>query len=104
MGAIVAKRLSLEGVNLTLTYRKSREQVLQLQKELAPTGVKVEIIRCDVSNEKDVVNTISKSVNHMGDLWFTVNLASEFREAYQYDAFAQSIPHQCRQEGETCTH
>tara|TARA_B100001750_G_C15490086_1_gene590742 strand:+ start:351 stop:1124 length:774 start_codon:yes stop_codon:yes gene_type:complete len=78
MGAIVARRLSLEGVNLTLTYRESREQVLQLKEELVQTGVKVEVIRCDVSNEKDVVSTISKSVTYMGNLWFIVNLASEF--------------------------
>jgi NAD(P)-dependent dehydrogenase (short-subunit alcohol dehydrogenase family) len=78
LGAIVAKRLSLEGVNLTLAYRNSKKQVSHLQRELIAKGGNVEILRCDISSEKDVISAVSESVNHMGDLQFIVNLASEF--------------------------
>lgn len=78
LGAVVAKRLCREGIRLTLAYRESVKNAVDLQKELATEDNRVEIVRCDIGCEHEVRRVISESVEQMGDLWFIINLASNF--------------------------
>src|SRR4051812_22362578 len=75
IGTAIAQRFSAEGANIVmvdLNMDKLRKAVTQIK-----PGENSEplLSECDVSNEKQVQSTVSKTINHFGTLDIVVNNA-----------------------------
>ena len=79
VGVTVAKRLADEGVNLAITYRRSKTQALALRRQVAPHVKKAAVVQCDVADEESVKRMVDDAVRELGSVHFVINLASDFR-------------------------
>src|SRR5688572_26528324 len=77
VGRTVARRLAEEGVNLAITYRRSRAHAMALRRTVAPLVKKSTVIQCDLAQEDDVKRMIDTAVQELGNFHFVVNLASD---------------------------
>jgi NAD(P)-dependent dehydrogenase (short-subunit alcohol dehydrogenase family) len=81
IGAVVARRLARESVNLAIAYRSSRKEAEELREEVAGLTERACVLRGDLSVEADVRRLVDGAARELGDLSFAVNLASEFPAA-----------------------
>jgi NAD(P)-dependent dehydrogenase (short-subunit alcohol dehydrogenase family) len=78
VGAVVARRLAAEGVNLAISYRQSRAEAEQLRESLVDEVGEVLLVQGDMSVEDDVRRVIDESARALGGLSIVVNLASDY--------------------------
>ena len=78
VGAVVARRLAREGVNLAIVYRSSRQEAERLEREVGGMTERTTLIGGDLSDEGDVGRIVQSASDRLGDLSFVVNLASGF--------------------------
>ncbi len=78
IGAIVARRLAAEGVNLAIMYHLSRTAAEELAREVEQTGVRAHLIQADIAVEREVRAAVDEATEALGDLSFLVNLVSDF--------------------------
>lgn len=78
LGAVVAGRLAAEGVNLAISYRRSRAEAEQLRESLVGEGSRVVVVQGDMTVEDDVRRVIAESAEALGGLSIVVNLASDY--------------------------
>ena len=81
VGAAVVDRLVQEGVNVAVLYRASNaaaERQAQLARE---SGVKAVAIQADLTDEVQVSRAVDQAREALGDLSFSVNLASDYPRA-----------------------
>lgn len=57
LGASLIKEFARNNYNVIICYNTSEEEALNLKDEI--TNVKVEIVKCDISNEFDIINLIN---------------------------------------------
>lgn len=81
VGATVARRLSAENMPLAICYRSAVKEARLLQTEIEAVGGHVILLQGDMSVETDVQRVVSAAAEGLGGLWFTVNLASDFKAA-----------------------
>lgn len=81
VGEIVARRLAVEGVNLTIAYRSSRGEAERLREAVAPMVEHSSVIQGDVSVEDDVRRMVETAGERLGGLSFVINLASDYPAA-----------------------
>lgn len=78
VGATVARRLAAEGVNLAISYRRSRAAAEQLQQSLVNDVERIALVQGDMSVEQDVRRVVDESAQALGGLSVVVNLASDY--------------------------
>lgn len=78
VGAVVARRLAAEGVNLAISYRRSRTEAEQLRQSLAGEVDRTVVVQGDMSIEGDVHRVVDESARALGGLSIVVNLASDY--------------------------
>jgi NAD(P)-dependent dehydrogenase (short-subunit alcohol dehydrogenase family) len=78
VGMGLARRLAKEGVNLTIAYRRSKDEAERLRDSLSPPVKRVLLVQGDVSLEEDVQRILRRAREEMGGLSFVINLASSF--------------------------
>ncbi len=78
VGAVVARRMAQEGINLAIGYRSSATEAESLRESLAGTGSTAFTVQGDLSHEADVQAMVEETVATLGNLHFVVNLASDF--------------------------
>jgi 3-oxoacyl-[acyl-carrier protein] reductase len=78
IGAVVASRLAAEGVNLAISYRRSRAEADELRQSLADQIERTVVLQGDMSVEDDVRRVVEESASVLGELSIVVNLASDF--------------------------
>ena len=80
VGATVAKRLAKEGVQLAIVYRRSQSEAESLLADVKPLVDRTCIIQADLSEESDVARLVAEAKRALGDLSFSVNLASDYHK------------------------
>lgn len=79
IGAVIARRLHTEGMDIILHYRSSGERAAALRTELqAQRGDSVTLVHADLADMRDLVNLIDRAVAFKGRLDLLVNNASSF--------------------------
>ncbi len=78
VGAIVARRLAEEGINLAISYRNSAKEAESLRSSVAGMVQRTALIQADLSVEADVESMVETATKELGDLSFVLNLASDY--------------------------
>jgi NAD(P)-dependent dehydrogenase (short-subunit alcohol dehydrogenase family) len=78
VGAVVARRLAAEGVNLAISYRRSRAEAESLRESLVGTVDRVILVQGDLGDEGDVQRMVAESADGLGGLSVVVNMASDY--------------------------
>ena len=78
IGAVVARRLADEGVNLAIVYRASRAEAEALAAEVAPKVERVAVAQADAASEADAKRAVAEAEAALGRVDFVVNLASDY--------------------------
>ena len=93
IGASVSRRLALEGVNVIVHYRNSKEEALDLVEELKTSGVKATSLYGDFSDLDDdaVDNFFTEAKSLTGSVDILINSASIFPETNLQDMSAKDI-------------
>ena len=81
IGNAIAKKLALHGYDIALHFNTSEEKAMSLQKHLQNTGVRCELFKCDLSNEKEVLNLIPEVMKKFNNIDLLINNASIFNRA-----------------------
>jgi len=78
IGAAIARKLSEPGKEIVIHYNKSKLKAENLKKDLQKKGVKVYLIKGDLSKEKDVYKVVKYAKSKLGYFDCLVNNASIF--------------------------
>lgn len=78
VGATVAERLAGEGVNLAISYRRSRTDAERLQQALVGKADRILLVQGDMSDEADVRRVVAESARALGELSIVINMASDY--------------------------
>ena len=78
IGAVVARRLADEGVNLAVAYRASRAEAEALAAEVAPKVERAAVVQADAASEADAKRAAVEAEAALGRVDFLVNLASDY--------------------------
>ena len=81
IGREIALQLAAAGAEITVTYRKSREDAEQTIKDIKELGRIAIAVECDVCSEESVRSAVVASVNFHGRLDILVNNAAIFEPA-----------------------
>ena len=65
-----------KGYDVVINYNNSEELAISLKEEVENLGVKALVIKCDVSNEEDVINMINNVIREFGHIDVLVNNAA----------------------------
>lgn len=75
IGKSIAVMFAKNGYDVVVNYKNDEKGALETRKEIESYGVKALTIKCDVSNEEEVVNMIDKITSEFGELNCVVNNA-----------------------------
>jgi NAD(P)-dependent dehydrogenase (short-subunit alcohol dehydrogenase family) len=78
LGAVVARRLAEEGVNLAISYRNSAKDAETLRSSVAGMVQRTCLIQGDLSIEANVEDMVRTANHELGNLSFVLNLASDY--------------------------
>ena len=82
VGRQICIDLAKDGYDVIIHYRKSKNQALNLKKEIIDMGVRCKTIQCDLSSSIQVGTLIKKSFKFFGSLYGLVNNASVFENDF----------------------
>ena len=75
IGKAIAIKLSKEGYDIAINYRKENEELNNLKKEIEENNVKCEFVKGDVSNYEDAERFVKEAVQKLGSIDVLVNNA-----------------------------
>lgn len=75
IGKEIARELAENGANIAINYRNYNEEIENLVEELKGYGVKVIAVKCDVSNEEEVINFVKEVKSEFESIDILVNNA-----------------------------
>src|SRR5262245_23895995 len=78
IGQAVALALARRGCALALTYRASRDAAEAAAEAARAAGVRAQVFRADVTEERDIVSVMAEAEAALGRLDVLVNLASTY--------------------------
>ena len=76
IGKAIAIKLSKEGYDIAINYRKENEELNNLKKEIEENNVKCEFVKGDVSNYEDAERLVKETVQNLGSIDVLVNNAA----------------------------
>ena len=77
IGASIAKEFAKNKYNVIINYNTSKDEALTLKSELEKKyNVDVLTIKCDISNELEVINMIDNAINHFKNIDVLINNAA----------------------------
>ena len=81
IGREIAKRLARKGITVVANYNKSEEAAKELKQELEEEGIKIDIIKADVSKREDAKKLVEFTLNKYGKVDILINNAgiSEYK-------------------------
>ena len=81
IGREIAKTLARKGINVVANYNKSEEAAKDLKQELEEEGIKIDIIKADVSKREDAKKLVEFTLNKYGKVDILINNAgiSEYK-------------------------
>ena len=78
VGAVVARRLAVEGVRQAIGYRSARAEADALTREVMAAGADAVAVPCDLGDEQSIRQAVDTTVRQFGRLDFVVNMASDY--------------------------
>lgn len=75
IGKAIAIRLSKEGYDVAINYRKDSQELNDLKKEIEKNNVKCELVQGDVSNFEDCERFVKETVKKLGTINVLINNA-----------------------------
>lgn len=75
IGRDIAYNLALDGYNVIANYNKSEEAAKSLKQELEKNGINIDILKADVSEEKDIEKLIEFTIKKYGKIDVLINNA-----------------------------
>lgn len=78
IGKSIALSLADDGWNIALHYNTSKKEATETAKEIEEKGVKVALIKADLTNEKQTAKIIEKANKELGKISCLINNASIF--------------------------
>ncbi|GLW04724.1 SDR family oxidoreductase [Streptomyces lavendulae] len=78
LGGAVVRKLAAEGVRLAIVYRSSEAEANALAREVTPLVDRVCLLQADLTVEAEVGAIVEQARYELGDLSFSVNLASDY--------------------------
>ena len=78
LGRAIALALGEAGANVAITFRDSDHQAQRTLLDVARLGVRAMVIRCDVTEEKSVRNTMKEVRRELGGIDVLVNNAANY--------------------------
>ena len=81
IGREIAKTLARKGITVVANYNKSEEAAKELKQELEEEGIKIDIIKADVSKREDAKRLVEFTLNKYGKVDILINNAgiSEYK-------------------------
>ncbi len=76
IGAFLAVSLAKEGANIAIHYNSSKEDALQVKKQIERAGVKSALIKANLEDEKQVESLAKQVLNEFGVIHILINNAS----------------------------
>lgn len=76
IGKEIIRELARSGYDVVINYNNSKEEAYALNEEVSKYNVKSLVVKCDVSNEKEVKNMIDEIHSQMGSVDILVNNAA----------------------------
>lgn len=77
IGASIAKEFAKNKYNVIINYNTSKDEALTLKSELEKKyNVDVLTIKCDISNELEVISMINNAINHFKNIDVLINNAA----------------------------
>lgn len=76
IGASIIKELASKGYDVVINYNSSEKEAYDVQKEIEQYNVRSMVIKCDVSNEEEVINMVNKIKDELGSVDILVNNAA----------------------------
>ncbi|MBQ7308467.1 MAG: SDR family oxidoreductase, partial [Clostridia bacterium] len=83
--------LAKEGYNIIATYNSSREKALTLEKELKDLNTNYLILKCDISNEDEVKELVTKSIKKFEKIDCLCNNAGISIDSLFYDKTVENF-------------
>lgn len=80
IGKEIALKLSKEGFNIAINYRKENDELKRLKKEIEKNNVKCLLVQGDVSNFDDCERFVKETVDGLGSIDVLVNNAGITRD------------------------
>jgi 3-oxoacyl-[acyl-carrier protein] reductase len=81
VGAAVVERLAREGVHVAVLYRSSSGAAEQQAADARAKGVKAIVVQADLTDEAQVTRAVDEARAALGDISFSINLASDYPRA-----------------------
>ena len=75
IGREIAFTLAENGANVAINYRTLNEDVERLIEELKSYGTNIVAVKCDISDEEEVINFIAESKKQLGSIDILINNA-----------------------------
>lgn len=91
LGRSCALELAKSGYDIIINYNSSEDKALNLQKEIEQLGVKVLVVKCDISDEQEVKTMIDESVKTFGKIDVLVNNAAVCYDSLYEDKNAKNF-------------
>ena len=76
IGAAIIKELAFSGYDVVINYNNSKKEAYSLQEEIKKYNVRSLVVKCDVSNEDEVVLMIEEIINKLGNIDIVINNAA----------------------------
>src|SRR5271156_2841627 len=81
LGRAIALAAAENGADVAITYRESEREARALVRELARKGVEALAVRCDVTDEQSVRETVKEVARELGGIDVLVNNAANYKTA-----------------------
>lgn len=91
LGRACALELAKNGYDIIINYNSSEDKALNLQKEIEQLGVKVVVIKCDISDEQEVKRMVDESIKAFGKIDVLVNNAAVCYDSLYEDKNAKNF-------------
>jgi NAD(P)-dependent dehydrogenase (short-subunit alcohol dehydrogenase family) len=78
IGAAIARALAERGVDVALTYQRSREEAERAAADVRALGRRAHVVRADLSNPHECDALVASAVEALGGLDILINMASVY--------------------------